>query len=180
MDTIRNMVTTHGISGIGEIGLDPTYDVEWNRQVEVFVAQLEMAEKMKVPVSIHSRKSLDKVLDIMSSFHCRALLHWFDGSKSKLRSAMDMGIYVSYGPLTVYAADKRRLLSLSHKDRILVETDGPVPFKRCFGGASATPAFLPSVALAAAESLNIPYEEMLRILERNATDYIGNQNMHRA
>jgi len=60
------------ISGIGEIGLDPTYsnsDEELSKQEQVFRAQLSYAEKFKKPVSIHSRKSLAEILKILPSYN---------------------------------------------------------------------------------------------------------------
>jgi len=118
------------ISGIGEIGLDPTYvnsDEDKKNQTLVFESLLSIAEKHNKPVSIHSRKSLDDVFEVMKSYKTKnALLHWFDGSKKQLRVAMDMGFFVSYGPVLIYANDKQTLLSKTDQDKILVETDGPV------------------------------------------------------
>ena len=71
------------ISGIGEIGLDRTYsnsDIEWEKQVDVFRKQLELAEKFAMPISVHSRKTLEEVFEILSSYSIKqVLLHWFDG-----------------------------------------------------------------------------------------------------
>ena len=82
------------ISGIGEIGLDPTYENDGGdavRQNHVFEMLLSLAEKLNKPVSIHSRKSLDNIFQIMTSYSTKhALLHWFDGSKKQLQTAMDM------------------------------------------------------------------------------------------
>jgi len=122
------------ISGIGEIGLDPTYsnsDEELLIQEQVFRTQLSYAEKFKKPVSIHSRKSLAEILKILPSYNIPTiLLHWFDGSKKQLQQAMDLDCYVSFGPVTVYSKDKQVLLSKANKDKIMVETDGPVRFSR--------------------------------------------------
>ena len=124
------------ISGIGEIGLDPTYvnkNEDAVKQNRVFETLLSFAEKFDKPVSIHSRKSLDDVFEIMTSYDTKhALLHWFDGSKKQLQKAMDMGFFVSYGPVMIYANDKQTLLSKTDESQILVETDGPVRFSRCF------------------------------------------------
>ena len=120
------------ISGIGEIGLDTTYtnsDEEFQKQEEVFKTQLSYAEKFGKPVSIHSRKTLDQILEILPSYKVPSvLLHWFDGSKKQLQKAMDLECYVSFGPVMVYSQDKQVLLSKANKDKILVETDGPVRF----------------------------------------------------
>ena len=52
--------------------------------------------------------------------------------KNNFKKAMDMGFFVSYGPVMIYANDKQTLLSKTDESKILVETDGPVRFSRCF------------------------------------------------
>ena len=69
VDLIENNINI--ISGIGEIGLDPTYcnsDEDFQRQKLVFEKLLSLAEKHHKPISIHSRRSLDEILSIMSSY----------------------------------------------------------------------------------------------------------------
>lgn len=165
------------ISGIGEIGLDPTYvesEKDSRRQIHVFETLLSLAEKYKKPVSIHSRKSLDDVLQIMTSYDTRhALLHWFDGSKKQLKKAMDMDFFVSYGPVMVYANDKQTLLSYTRESKILVETDGPVRFSRCFEMKSAQVSFIPSIIFCASKILGKSFEEMSILLENNSKSYLG-------
>ena len=165
------------ITGIGEIGLDRTYissEHEWEVQKQVFSNQLSLAEKFQKPVSIHSRKTLDDIFDILPSYKIQnVLLHWFDGSKKQLKKAMDFGFYVSYGPLLVYANDKQTLLANTEQDKILVETDGPVRFSRCFGHKTAQILFLPSVVFCASRILNRSYDETVIILEQNSQKYIN-------
>ena len=162
------------LSGIGEIGLDPTYDNTNIRQVHVFESLLSIAEKFNKPVSIHSRKSLDNVFEIMTSYNTKhALLHWFDGSKKQLQKAMDMGFFVSFGPVMIYANDKQTLLSKTDESKILVETDGPVRFSRCFESKSGQISFIPSVIFAAAKVLEKTFDETATLLEKNSKSYLG-------
>ena len=166
------------ICGIGEIGLDPTVDVPggYGRQSDVFSSMLALAESHGLPTSIHSRKSLDDVLEMIPSYKIRAsLLHWFDGSRRQLAQAMDMGLYVSYGPVSVYAADKRVLMSHTDPARMLVETDGPVRFSKCFERTPAQPCHVPSVIHCAAETLGVTYEDMRHQLAENSQRYLGIQ-----
>ena len=165
------------ISGIGEIGLDPIYihnDDDYKRQVLVFETLLSLAEKFSKPVSIHSRKSLDDIFQIMTSYDTKhALLHWFDGSKKQLNKAMDMGFFVSYGPVLVYANDKQTLLSKTDESKILVETDGPVRFSRCFEMKSGEISFIPSVVFCASKILGKSFDDMTSILENNSCSFLG-------
>jgi len=166
LDQMTNLILDNIdiISGIGEIGLDPTYvqsNEDKKNQTLVFESLLSIAEKYQKPVSIHSRKSLDDVFEIMTSYKTKnALLHWFDGSKKQLRTAMDMGFFVSFGPVMIYANDKQTLLTKTDEDKILVETDGPVRFSRCFEMKSAQIGFIPSVIFCSSKILNKQYDEM--------------------
>lgn len=167
------------IDGIGEIGLDGTYESErgvpYEKQKQVFSAMLALAESEGKPVSIHSRRALDDLLGILPSYCVKnVLLHWFAGSKKQLARSMDMGLYVSYGPALVYSDDKKVLLKNTRRDRFLVETDGPVRYSRCFEGKPALPcSFLASVIASAAATLKISYYEAAHLLQKNTESFLS-------
>jgi len=164
------------ISGFGEVGLDHTYtnsDEEFQKQEEVFKTQLSYAEKFGKPVSVHSRKTLDKILEILPSYKVPSvLLHWFDGSKKQLQKAMDLECYVSFGPVMVYSQDKQVLLSKANRDKILVETDGPVRFSRCFENRTAQIDFIPSIVFCASKVLHMNYDELCDVIEQNSQCFL--------
>lgn len=181
LDNLENMVelikeNSKKIVGIGEIGLDRTYaksNDDFNRQKLVFETLLSLAEKFNKPVSIHSRKTLDEIFEMLPSYSTKILLHWFDGNKKQLQKAMDMNLFVSYGPVMVYAKDKQVLLSKTDDDKFLVETDGPVRFSRCFGLKTAQINFIPSVVFCASKVLKKSYDDTSKILENNSRNYLG-------
>lgn len=158
------------VSGDHHVGKDKIP----KNQILAFESMLDLAERLDKPVSIHSRKSLDTIFEIISSYNPhRALLHWFDGSKKQLRTAMDMGFFVSYGPVMIYANDKQSLLSKTERSRILVETDGPVRFSRCFEMKQGQISFIPSVIFAMSEILDMSFDDAVSLLEENASSYLG-------
>ena len=177
-ESVFNLIDENNkkIAGIGEIGLDSTYtnsDEEFGKQEEVFKTQLSYAEKFGKPVSIHSRKTLDQILEILPSYKFPSvLLHWFDGSKKQLQQAMDLDCYVSFGPVMVYSKDKQVLLSKANKDKILVETDGPVRFSRCFGNKTAQIDFIPSLVFCASKVLHVNYDELCDVIEQNSKRFL--------
>ena len=180
IEPVLELIQTNSekLSGIGEIGMDKTYcttDEDFKKQEFVFRSQLSLAEKLKKPISIHSRKSLDEIFEILSSYSLKGgvLLHWFEGRKSKLQKAMDLGYFVSFGPLMIYSEDKRVLLSKTDLDKLLIETDGPVRFSRCFELKPAQISFLSSVVFCASKVLGQTYDELVSVLERNSKTYLG-------
>src|SRR5574337_1343336 len=173
LESVVNLITDNSnrISGIGEIGLDKTYascEADFKRQVHVFEKMLSLAEDLGKPVSIHSRKTLEEIFSILPSYHLGGtLLHWFAGNKKQLQKAMDLEYYVSYGPAMIYSQDKQVLFSQTEHDKVLLETDGPVRFSKCFGYKTAQITFLPSVAFCASHLLGKGYDETLEIMEKN-------------
>ena len=163
------------IDGVGEIGLDGTYDVPIKQQEYVFSAMLELAELTGRPVSIHSRRMLDRVLEMLSSYRIKSvLLHWFAGSKKQLAICMDRGLYVSYGPPLVYSEDKKVLLKNTDRERFLVETDGPVQYSRCFENKpSISTSCLVSVVASVAYTLGMSYDEIVELLQKNSEAYLA-------
>jgi TatD DNase family protein len=165
------------ISGVGEIGLDKTYassEDQFARQKHVFTKLLGEAEKIRKPVSVHSRRTLDEILEIIPSYRMSGfLLHWFDGNKKQLKKAMDLGCFVSYGPLTVYSKDKQILVSNTPQDKILVETDGPVKFSHCFGMKAAQVSFIPSIVFCISKIINKSFDETAAVLEANSKNYLA-------
>ena len=157
-----------------KISIRENNDEDIRQQKYVFETLLSYAEKFDKPVSIHSRKSLDDIFEIMTSYSTKhALLHWFDGGKKQLRKAMDMGFFVSYGPVMVYANDKQLLASITDESKILVETDGPVKFSRCFEMKSGQITFIPSVIFCASKILGKTFDEMTFLLEKNTNSFLG-------
>jgi TatD DNase family protein len=169
------------VDGIGEIGLDRTYTEDefspYPKQLQVFETMLRLAEKYSRPISVHSRESLNEILEIISSYNIPAvLIHWFSGNKRQLRICMDRGYYVSYGPPLLYSKDKRVLLGKTHKNKILIETDGPNRYTHCFGNQPALPSsFLASVAKSVGEVLLMPYDETVEMLSSNWSQFTNHK-----
>jgi len=166
------------IDGIGEIGLDPTYcDLrkEYSEQIKVFEHMLDIATELHKPVSIHSRGSLDEILDILSTYdYLKACLHWFDGTEKQLERSMELGLYVSYGPSVVYSKRKRKLLKLTDSGRLLTETDGPVKYHACFEHVTALPtSMLASIVYTISQERKISFRESSVQICCNSIDFFG-------
>lgn len=172
----EEMVTSkiNSIDGIGEIGLDPTYyDGDKNTdklQNQVFNKMLTLAETYDKPVSIHSRQSLDNILNVLSTYNLKKMcLHWFDGSPQQLEKSLNMGLHISYGPSLVYSKKKQELLKLTDEGKILVETDGPVRYPSCFKNIITLPtSVLMSVIRTMSYVLCMSPKDMADKLEENS------------
>jgi TatD DNase family protein len=179
MSTFEEMVTSNieSIDGIGEIGLDPTYiDGDKNTEMlqdQVFNKMLTIAETYDKPVSIHSRQSLDKILNVLSTYNLKRMcLHWFDGSPQQLEKSLGMGLHVSYGPPIVYSKKKQELVKLTDQGKMLIETDGPVRYPSCFKNIITLPtSALMSVVRSMANILCISPRDMAGKLQENSISF---------
>ena len=163
------------ISGIGEIGLDGKYynETPLSLQKSVFEFQLQIAEKNRLPISVHSRKAQNEVLDILETYSVRnVLLHWFSGEEVQMRRGTDLGCFFSYGPTLVYNKNVQRSFKRCNIDRVLLETDSPVTYGGCFGNKPASPFHIFSVLYKVCEMLRKPLEETLNMVSSNSENYI--------
>lgn len=143
------------VVAIGEIGLDPQYakgKMQKEEQARVFHEMLRLAEKLALPIVVHSRWSAQRILDILPSYRLkRALWHWFSGPTELLPSLVQRGDYISQGPPVVFSARIQEIVRAVPLERLISETDGPVRYYGPFKDRPTTPAFIPEVVKAMAQ-----------------------------
>lgn len=117
---------------IGEVGLDasPQFYGSFDTQIRVFRRILECcAEAGDKILSVHSVRSVPTLLDMIEQFCPRnraiIVLHWFTGSRSDMRRAMELGCFFSVNQEMTRSERGRTLIAELPLDRIITETDGP-------------------------------------------------------
>ncbi len=108
---------------VSEVGVDRRSKVALGAQTEVLASILDCLQTTPRIASIHSSGAPDTVLDALDGRSGRgAVLHWWRGSETQTRRAVELGCWFSVNPAgTKYAADIARI----PLDRILTETDHP-------------------------------------------------------
>ena len=118
---------------VGEIGLDYHFDDNppKDRQKELFVKQMQIANELGLPIVIHSRDAAQDTLTILQeNVHLLkrgGLLHCYSYSPEMVESFVSLGLYFSFGgPCTFKNARKvQDSVRLVPATRILSETDSP-------------------------------------------------------
>ena len=128
------------IVGIGEIGLDYHWDsvgkgknaVKGKQARELqkkwFRKQMELAQELHLPVSIHSRDAERETLEILSEFpDVRGVVHCFSYGTNAMNFFLEHGYYIGVGGTATYPSNRETQEALKHcpLDRILLETDAP-------------------------------------------------------
>jgi TatD DNase family protein len=153
LELISRQRQNKALVAIGEIGLDYKYVKVWEKQLMVFNQMLKLAEKLDLPVIIHSRGTTAQIIEMLPSYNLKkVLLHWFSNPISALSKAVEKGYYITEGLPTTYSNGIREVVKRIPLTNLMTETDGPVRFfKPPFNGKRTTPAFIPTVVKAISE-----------------------------
>lgn len=125
------------IVAVGEIGLDYYWEpYDKKAQAEMFDAQLSLAERYDLPVSIHDRDAHGDTFEtLLAHPHARGVLHAYSGSAELARELLRRGWYIAFGGVLTFknAARVRAAAETIPADRLLLETDcpylSPEPFR---------------------------------------------------
>lgn len=113
------------IAGIGEIGLDLRHFSQQTlpAQEKAFVAQLELAEELGLPVVVHSRKAEERVLQVLAGFtKVKAVLHFFLSPKLASKASA-LACLLSLP--TIKSSSKQKIAKQVGLQQLACETDSP-------------------------------------------------------
>jgi TatD DNase family protein len=117
------------IIGIGEVGLDYKYVTDpalQKRMRENFQRVIELSEKIKKPMIVHTRGAEKDVIEMLESSKVKKVdLHSFGARKSVARKAADLGFYTSVPPVCVRLDHYKMIVDVFGINQLLTETDSP-------------------------------------------------------
>ena len=162
------------IWAIGEIGMDCYWSKEFvKEQQEVLRIQLELADRLSLPVIIHSRESTELILNVLRDcrhLSLRGVFHAYSGSAETWREIDRLGDWYAGigGVLTYKKASIAETVNSIPLERILLETDSPYLTPVPFRGKRNESAYIPHIAARLAELTGKPLEEVARQTTENA------------
>lgn len=170
---IEKNISQKTVVAVGEIGLDYHYNQSpREEQLEAFRRQMELAEKYKMPVQIHTRDADEDTAEILQEFQGRVqgLLHCFTSSESLARKALDCGFNISISGVVTFknAQSLRDTCKIIPMDRLHVETDAPFLAPVPLRGQKNQPAFVVHTAKVVADIKGISLDELARQTTENA------------
>ena len=136
LDELEELIKVNSINNggkvvvVGEIGLD----YYWNKdnkemQKELFIKQIELANKYDLPIQIHTRDASIDTIEILKNYpvNKKGIFHCCPLNQELIKSGLDLGFYISFsGNITFKnARTASDCVSLVPIDKILIETDSP-------------------------------------------------------
>ena len=170
-ETLEEMVKNNPkIVAIGEIGLDYYWNKDnKDKQREVFCKQLEIAEKLKVPVVIHSRDSINETYEILKKYKVSGVIHCFSGSVEMAKKFISIGFLLGIGGVVTFKNSKLfEVIEKLDLTNIVLETDSPYLTPEPNRGKTNESSNIPYIAQKIAEVKHIPLEDVAKITTENA------------
>jgi len=151
------------IKAVGEIGLDYHYeDIPRGIQQRAFLAQMELARELGLPVIVHEREAHQDGMRIVAEFpQVTGVFHCFSGSAEMAKWLVSRGWYVGFTGVLTFKNARRALEAAAAvpRDRVVIETDCPYMSPEPFRGRRNDPTRLYRMAEALAAIWNVTPEE---------------------
>jgi TatD DNase family protein len=166
-------------TAIGELGLDLWAELDehaLDRQREVLELQLDLAARLGLPVTVHSRRAVAAVLDVFRNHpRVRGALHAYSGSLEQLAPFLKLGWLVGVGGAVTRprAHRVRRCASQVPLERILLETDCPAIGMEGLEPHQVRPVHVRRVAETLALLRKVDLDCIVEQTDRNARELFG-------
>ena len=163
-DRVTRLVESGRAHAVGETGLDWYRDVApRDLQRDYFDRHIRLAQKLGLPLVVHTRESIRDTLDMLRDAIARGplapVLHSFTGTAAEAAEAVDLGCHLGFAGMVTFrsAADLRSVATTVPLERLLIETDSPFLSPEPFRGRRNEPSHVVHtarcLAIARGESL---------------------------
>ncbi len=175
LSTLEQMAGDNEFVAIGETGMDAYRDTTFLGEQEAsFITHLEWAKIMGLPVVIHSRETMNKILAIVKSHSgngLRGVFHAFSGSVEQALEIADLGFKIGLGGVVTYRNSGLEpvVRAVDLKD-IVLETDSPYLTPAPNRGKRNESAYLHFIAEKIAELKDLTFEEVANVTTENACE----------
>lgn len=159
---LENLLKLDKVVGLGEIGLDYYYGKDnKNEQIELFRKQLDIAEKLDIPVVIHSRDAVEDTINILKEFDLTGVIHCFSGSVETAKIYTSMGYMLGIGGVVTFKnSNLYKVVESVGLKNIVLETDSPYLAPTPFRGQKNSSKYIPLIAEKISDILDVKVEEV--------------------
>jgi TatD DNase family protein len=173
-DPIREYLDDEKLVAIGEVGLDYYWVKEETlraKQELLFISAIDLANEVKLPLVIHSRKAESECLDLLEQ-HAQVpvLLHSFDGNLKQINRALDLGYLISVPTNVTRRKNRRKVTVRAGIDNIVLETDAPFCQPREEIERNE-PQYIPLAAQYMAKLLELELDEFSSVTSKNTEQF---------
>ncbi len=171
---IEELASHPKVVAIGETGLDYHWDKSPKEiQQQVFRKQIQLAQRVNLPLVIHNRDATEDVVRILQEEQAEktgGVMHCFGGSVETAKTCIDMNFMISLGgPVTFKNAKKPKEVATEIPlEWLMIETDAPYLAPHPHRGKRNEPSLVPLVAEEIARLKGVSIEEVAQATTENA------------
>lgn len=179
----EKLLSEKKVVAVGEIGLDYYHNPDTkSRQIKVLKTMLNLASDHNKPVILHSRKSLDALLEMIQNWIVgstnknfqtatfRGVFHAFEGTPEQALISQKLNFAIGVGGPVTYknAVDKQQVVTTLGISNVVLETDAPFLSPQPFRGTRNEPSRIQVIAQKVSDLINMPLDEVTQITTKNA------------
>ena len=177
-DHLESLLNKKKVVAIGECGIDLHWRQDnYELQRSIFIEQIELAKRFKLPLVIHTRSSFEEAYQclVSSKGKVTGVFHCFSSNLKDAKRAIDLGFYIGIdGPITFKKAeDLVEIVQNIDLKHILVETDSrylaPMPYR----GKRNESSYITNVLDKLVDIYGLSAEEIAEITTQNSKDIFG-------
>lgn len=131
IDEIEKISSFEKNVAIGEIGLDYHWEQDKKElQRYAFLKQINLANKLNLPIIIHSRDAIMDTIEILrkkEKVKKHGILHCCQLNRDLVKTGIEEGFYISFAGAITFknSSNADEIINMVPDDRILIETDSP-------------------------------------------------------
>lgn len=170
--TLEEQLKHEKIIGIGEIGLDYYWTKE-NKvdQINLFVRQLEIAQKYNYPIIVHNRSATENLIEVLSDFKLKGIIHAFSNTEEISNIYTKLGYKLGIGGVVTFKnSTLKTVLENIDVENIVFETDSPYLTPEPKRGKINYPTNIKYIIAETAKIKQISEQEMISIAYKNTLD----------
>ena len=169
-DFIERHINDRKIVAIGEIGLDYHYDIDREKQRNVFERQLLLAQKYNKPVIVHSRECIQETYNILKGGNVRGIMHCYSGSAEMAREFCKIGFLLGIGGIATFKNASKIVEVIKNTDMeyLVLETDSPYLSPEPYRGKKNEPINVEIILRKICEIKQLDFNEGSVVTSNNA------------
>lgn len=166
---------------IGEIGLDYYGDKktieDYELQKKWFIAEINLAKKLDLPIVVHSRDACKDTLDVIKSYakDLTGIIHCFSYEKEVALEYVDMGYCIGVGGVVTFKNGRKlkEVVEAIPIENIVAETDAPWLTPMPYRGKRNESDYIKYVIEEIAKIKKLDVETTAEVLYNNALEVYG-------
>ena len=152
---------------IGECGLDRNIDIDLAFQTDIFIRQIQLAERLQKPVVIHCVRAFPEIISIKKKLQpsIPMIIHGFNNNSQICEQLIEHQFYISLGAALLNPnSNASKVIKMIPKEKLFLETDD----KNCT---------ISSIFVAASILVDVKIEILQEIIINNFNRIFSNQNL---